>query len=67
MFNSRRLIIAASAMALLAGCASPNPYDNQGQASTGLHQPGGGAVVLRACAVEHRRVRFYHVAAYVVK
>ena len=35
MFISRRLIIAASAVALLAGCASPNPYDNQGQASTG--------------------------------
>lgn len=35
MFTSRRLIIAASAIALLAGCASPNPYDNQGQASTG--------------------------------
>ena len=35
MFTSRRLIIAASAIALLAGCASPNPYDSQGQASTG--------------------------------
>ncbi|MES2870987.1 MAG: OmpA family protein [Pseudomonadota bacterium] len=35
MFTSSRLIIAASAIALLAGCASPNPYDSQGQASTG--------------------------------
>ena len=34
MFISSRLIVAASAIALLAGCASPNPYDNQGQAST---------------------------------
>lgn len=36
MFISRRLIVAASAVALLAGCASPNPYDNQGQASSGM-------------------------------
>ena len=35
MFISRRLIVAASAVALLAGCASPNPYNNQGQASSG--------------------------------
>ena len=35
MFISRRLIVAASAVALLAGCATPNPYDNQGQASSG--------------------------------
>lgn len=32
MFTSRRLIIVATAVALLSGCASPNPYDNQGQA-----------------------------------
>lgn len=31
MFTSRRLIIAATAVAMLSGCASPNPYDNQGQ------------------------------------
>ena len=35
MFISRRLIVAASAVALLAGCATPNPYDNQGQGSSG--------------------------------
>ncbi len=34
MFTSRRLIVVATAVALLSGCASPNPYDNQGQAST---------------------------------
>ncbi len=34
MLTSRRLIIAATAMALLSGCASPNPYDNQGQAQS---------------------------------
>src|SRR5471032_3258433 len=32
MFTTPRLIIVATAVALLAGCASPNPYDNQGQA-----------------------------------
>ena len=34
MFTSRRLIIAATAVAMLSGCASPNPYDNQGQAQS---------------------------------
>lgn len=32
MFTTRRLIVFATAVALLSGCASPNPYDNQGQA-----------------------------------
>lgn len=32
MFTSRRLIIVATAVAMLSGCASQNPYDNQGQA-----------------------------------
>ena len=32
MFTPRRLIIAATAFAMLSGCASQNPYDNQGQA-----------------------------------
>ncbi|MBP5133932.1 lipoprotein, partial [Pseudomonas protegens] len=35
MFTSRRLIVVATAVALLSGCASPNPYDNQGQADGG--------------------------------
>ncbi|AZZ78225.1 MULTISPECIES: OmpA family protein [Pseudomonas] len=35
MFTKRRLIIVATAVALLSGCASPNPYDNQGQADSG--------------------------------
>ena len=34
MFKSRRLIIAATALAMLSGCASQNPYDNQGQAQS---------------------------------
>ncbi|WP_349971635.1 OmpA family protein [Pseudomonas caspiana] len=34
MFTSRRLIIVATAVALLSGCASQNPYDNQGQAQS---------------------------------
>ncbi|MNQ41716.1 putative lipoprotein YiaD precursor [compost metagenome] len=32
MFTPRRLIIAATAFAMLSGCASQNPYDNQSQA-----------------------------------
>jgi uncharacterized protein YceK len=33
MFTSRRLLVVAIAVALLSGCASPNPYDgSQGQA-----------------------------------
>ena len=35
MFTTRRLIIVATAVALLSGCASPNPYDSQGQADSG--------------------------------
>ena len=34
MFMSRRLIIAANAVAMLSGCATSNPYDNQGQAQS---------------------------------
>jgi outer membrane protein OmpA-like peptidoglycan-associated protein len=34
MFTTRRLIIVATAVALLSGCASQNPYDNQGQAQS---------------------------------
>ncbi|WP_285360035.1 OmpA family protein [Pseudomonas sp. fls2-241-TYG-175] len=34
MFMSRRLIIAATAVAMLSGCATSNPYDNQGQAQS---------------------------------
>ena len=37
MFTPRRLLVVATAVALLSGCASPNPYDgSQGQASNGL-------------------------------
>lgn len=39
MFTSRHLILVATAVAVLSGCASPNPYDNQGQAGNGS---GGG-------------------------
>ena len=35
MFTSRRLLVVATVVALLSGCATPNPYDgsSQGQAS----------------------------------
>ena len=39
MFTMRRLIIVATAAALMTGCAGQNPYDSQGQAqgeSTGM-------------------------------
>jgi hypothetical protein len=32
MFTTRRLIILATAVAVLSGCAAPNPYGAQGQA-----------------------------------
>jgi len=32
MFTTRRLLVAALAVATLSGCASQNPYENQGQA-----------------------------------
>ena len=35
MSNTSRLTIAAVLVALLSGCASQNPYDNQGQQSSG--------------------------------
>ncbi|GAB3370201.1 OmpA family protein [Azotobacter armeniacus] len=35
MFTPSRLLIAATAMTLLAGCASNNPYQNQDQTQTG--------------------------------
>lgn len=62
MFTSRRLIIVATAVALLSGCASPNPYDNQGQAdggSTGMSKTakygglGALAGALAGAAINH--------------
>lgn len=41
MFTSRRLIIVATAVALVSGCASQNPYDSQGQAQ---QQPSSGGM-----------------------
>lgn len=61
MFTSRRLIIVATAVALLSGCASPNPYDNQGQAqnSGGVSKTakygglGALAGALAGAAIDH--------------
>ena len=61
MFTSRRLIIAASAIALLAGCASPNPYSNQGQGqgSSGMSKTatygglGALAGAVAGAAIDH--------------
>ena len=62
MFTKQRLIIVATAVALLSGCASPNPYDNQGQAdggSTGMSKTakygglGALAGALAGAAIDH--------------
>ncbi|EPJ75560.1 MAG: OmpA family lipoprotein [Pseudomonas sp.] len=61
MFTSRRLIIVATAVAMLSGCASQNPYDNQGQAesSGGMSKTakygGIGALVgaVAGAAIDH--------------
>jgi outer membrane protein OmpA-like peptidoglycan-associated protein len=61
MFKSRRLIIAATALAMLSGCASQNPYDNQGQAqnSGGVSKTakygglGALAGALAGAAIDH--------------
>src|SRR5471030_278528 len=61
MFTTPRLIIVATAVALLAGCASPNPYDNQGQAdgSSGVSKTakygglGALAGALAGAAIDH--------------
>src|SRR5471030_1695192 len=61
MFTTPRLIIVATAVALLAGCASPNPYDNQGQAdgSSGVSKTakygglGALAGAVAGAAIDH--------------
>ncbi|MBC3952156.1 MULTISPECIES: OmpA family protein [Pseudomonas] len=61
MFTSRRLIIVATAVAMLSGCASQNPYDNQGQAqnSGGVSKTakygglGALAGALAGAAIDH--------------
>ncbi|WP_137818082.1 OmpA family protein [Pseudomonas sp. 2FG] len=50
MFISRRLIIAATAVALLAGCASQNPYDNQPPSSNKTAKYGGLGALAGAAA-----------------
>ncbi|MEE4676721.1 OmpA family protein [Pseudomonas alliivorans] len=61
MFMSRRLIIAATAVAMLSGCATSNPYDNQGQAqsSSGMNKTakygglGALAGAVAGAAIDH--------------
>ncbi|NBA94989.1 OmpA family protein [Pseudomonas sp. R5(2019)] len=62
MFTSRRMIIVATAVALLSGCASQNPYDSQGgqaQDSTGMSKTakygglGALAGALAGAAIDH--------------
>jgi outer membrane protein OmpA-like peptidoglycan-associated protein len=50
MFTFSRLIIAATAVALLAGCASQNPYDNQPPSSNKTAKYGGIGALAGAAA-----------------
>ncbi|MGH8359022.1 MAG: OmpA family protein, partial [Pseudomonas sp.] len=62
MFTSRRLLVVATAVALLSGCASPNPYDGsqaQGGGSSGVSNTakygglGALAGALAGAAIDH--------------
>lgn len=62
MFTMRRLIIVATAAAVMTGCAGQNPYDNQGQAqqgSTGMSKTakygglGALAGAVAGAAIDH--------------
>ena len=50
MFKPSRLLIAASTAALLAGCASQNPYDNQPPSSNKTATYGGLGALAGAAA-----------------
>ncbi|MDP3846485.1 MAG: OmpA family protein [Pseudomonas sp.] len=50
MFTPSRLLIAATAVALLAGCASQNPYDNQPPSSNKTAKYGGLGALAGAAA-----------------
>ncbi|MDO8696746.1 MAG: OmpA family protein [Pseudomonas sp.] len=50
MFTPSRLLIAATAVALLAGCASQNPYDNQPPSSNKTATYGGLGALAGAAA-----------------
>lgn len=50
MFKPSRLLIAASAAVLLAGCASQNPYDNQPPSSNKTAKYGGLGALAGAAA-----------------
>ncbi len=57
MFPSSRFLIAATAIALLAGCASPNPYENQGGGGRNRTATYGGlgalAGAVAGAAIDH--------------
>ena len=54
-----RILLASLALATLAGCASPNPYENQGQASGGTSKTakygglGALAGAVAGAAIDH--------------
>ena len=50
MFMQTRLIVAATAVALLAGCATQNPYDNQPPSSNNTAKYGAIGALAGAAA-----------------
>lgn len=50
MFMQTRLIVAATAIALLAGCATQNPYDNQPPSSNNTAKYGAIGAIAGAAA-----------------
>ena len=59
MFNMQRLVIAVMAAAVMSGCASQNPYTDQGQASGGVSKTakygglGALAGAVAGAAIDH--------------
>lgn len=59
MFNMQRLVIAVTAAAVMSGCASQNPYTDQGQASGGVSKTakygglGALAGAVAGAAIDH--------------
>ena len=59
MFNMQRLVIAVTAAAMMSGCASQNPYTDQGQASSGVSKTakygglGALAGAVAGAAIDH--------------
>ena len=60
MFEVPRLLIGATVLALMAGCASPNPYDNQDSAGGSNHTAKYGGLGALAGAVAGAAIDHNH-------